>query len=451
MAGTTRKSRPGQGRDMRWLQKRHLTYFAVMEVPRGLRERLGKRRLLKSLGTEEHHIAVLRRHQALADFQKQFEAAGRDAGAASVADEALEWREHLQRAERTGYAAYAADAPIAADGRPVGDPRYLRWLAVSELEDAAEAIEDKHGLEAAKTFVGVAQGTATPLLMHLDAWLREGGVKGPLNPRTVAQYRSDLATLADWAKRCGVVAVEGFTDQVAGRFVTEELVSKGVHWATGNRKITAASAYWRWLRKRAGVKSNPWAGQSLSKGQAHRTGRSKRPFTDAEVAALLAGGADAELADAMRVAALSGMRIEEITAWKSPTARMDGSRSAERRRAPVCDVSRCIPLCPVSWRCGARARHQTPIYFPSPDRNAKAESVAWRPQSGSAITDNRSACMTRLTEPGIAASIFIHGAAGSSPPPVTPALIGRWLLRWSAMRPGASPMTSTAAVRATRY
>jgi integrase len=106
--------------------------------------------------------------------------------------------------------------------------------------------------------------------------------------------------------------IEAITPVVAGRYVTESLVGKGVHWATGNRKITAASSYWRWLRKRAGVTGNPWAGQSLAKGNRRVADERKRPFTGAEVATLLSGGADSEMADAMRVAALSGMRLEEL-------------------------------------------------------------------------------------------------------------------------------------------
>src|SRR5262249_17344581 len=41
-------------------------------------------------------------------------------------------------------------------------------------------------------------------------------------------------------------------------------------------------------------------------------GRDKRPFTTVEIKALLSGDAGVELGDAMRVAALTGMRIDEI-------------------------------------------------------------------------------------------------------------------------------------------
>ncbi len=50
----------------------------------------------------------------------------------------------------------------------------------------------------------VATGEATPLLTFIDAWLAEGGSKGPLRERTKAQYRSDLNSLAAWAQGAGV-------------------------------------------------------------------------------------------------------------------------------------------------------------------------------------------------------------------------------------------------------
>ena len=67
------------------------------------------------------------------------------------------------------------------------------------------------------------------------------------------------------------------TPPVAGRFVTEALLRQGVDRATGNRRISAASAYWRWLVKRAGVPASPWRGQSLSRqARARAGGRDKR-------------------------------------------------------------------------------------------------------------------------------------------------------------------------------
>jgi hypothetical protein len=122
---------------------------------------------------------------------------------------------------RDAWCAGPGDASAFAVGgiTDIGD---LRGFAANVLEDEAESIEAEHGPAVAREFAGIARGTATPILLHMDAWLREGGVKGPLNPRTAAQYRSDLKAIAARAKSASVATVEGFTNVVAGRFVTEQ-------------------------------------------------------------------------------------------------------------------------------------------------------------------------------------------------------------------------------------
>lgn len=305
MDGTPRpKPRHYPARDTRWLELRGRTWYAVQAVPRGLWAKLdGKRRMVKSLGTRDYHAAVARRHAALAEFQKVIERARRHAGQDNLTEAALHWRETFERLDRGDTTAF----PVSGDRAPSA-PEAALWV----LQEQADDIESEHGHDAADAFIGIARGTATPLLLHVDSWLREGGTKGPLAPRTASQYRADLADVVEWAKGVGITTIEAFTPQVAGRYVTAELVGKGLHWGTANRRITACSAYWRWLRKRAGIAANPWAGQSLSKGAQRGRDDAKRPFTDAEATALLAGEAIPELADAMRVAALSGMRLEEI-------------------------------------------------------------------------------------------------------------------------------------------
>ena len=81
---------------------------------------------------------------------------------------------------------------------------------------------------------------------------------------------------------------------------------------TANRKISTLSSYWRWMTKRGHIEVNPWSGQSLTQGPQAALAKSKRPFTEAEALTLLTGDADAELADAMRAAALTGMRVGEL-------------------------------------------------------------------------------------------------------------------------------------------
>jgi len=340
---------------MRNLEIRYRTYFVVLSVPRPLRAKVGKAKLLKSLQTDDYRVARARLHGALADLQRRIDPARVMDTAGKREAAALAWRGTLARLDGGDVTGAYVTGP---DGKPITDARQLRSELAIIIDEHAQDIEAGHGADAAELFSGIAYGTATPLLLHVDDWLKEGGIKGPLNGRTTDQYRADVGRFATWAATIGVSTIEGVTEAVAGRYVTAELVGKQVHPGTGNRRISACSAYWRWIRKRAGVKANPWAGQSLAKANGrHGDGDKKRPFANNEVSALLAGKADAELADAMRIAALSGMRLEEI--YRLTTADCaDGwfrlrvaKTSAGVRRVPVHAALTAI----VARRCKDKA------------------------------------------------------------------------------------------------
>jgi integrase len=101
--------------------------------------------------------------------------------------------------------------------------------------------------------------------------------------------------------------IEAFTRKVASRYVAGPL--SDLDRGTANRKLSAPLSYWV---KRGHVEANPWHNQAFAKVRKGATTQdARRPLTDSEVAILIAGDADQELADLMRVAALSGMRIDE--------------------------------------------------------------------------------------------------------------------------------------------
>ena len=92
-------------RDMRWLEVRGRTFYAVQAVPRPLRARARKRRLVKSLGTRDYHVAVARRHAALAQFQRT-----------------LDWRGVLPvptLSSRPGYSGGRPSRPLSMANIPV--------------------------------------------------------------------------------------------------------------------------------------------------------------------------------------------------------------------------------------------------------------------------------------------------------------------------------------------
>ncbi len=225
-------------------------------------------------------------------------------------DTAIAWRKMVQRIDAGDLSQFSVYPPPS----PGTDLRSFALNLVDEnIERSADEISASHSPTLARSFYGIATGTATPLLHLVDSWLLEGGTKGPYDQRTKAQYRTMLNRFADWCRLSGVPAtVEAINKPVAGRYVTDQFVAKGMHPMTANRHICGLSSYWRWLIKRTGVELNVWHGQTISKATARNGERVKRPFTDDEMTILLTGDAKQELADAIRVAALSGMRMEEI-------------------------------------------------------------------------------------------------------------------------------------------
>ena len=160
----------GTGGDLRWLEQRGHTWYAVQDVPRPLRARLGKRRLIKSLGTREIHVARSRRHEALATFARVFAEAQRSVGAADFVARGLEWRQTFTELKRD------SATPSLGRSHEEGDEPPLAVAGVV-FEDELESIEQVHGSEAARLTSAVAYGQATPLLHFVSEWLAEGGSK----------------------------------------------------------------------------------------------------------------------------------------------------------------------------------------------------------------------------------------------------------------------------------
>jgi len=216
-------------------------------------------------------------------------------------------------------ATIAQAAKALRTGDPI-DAEALRMRLTNTDEDnrdaimlRAEQLETVHGERRAKQFYDLAIGRVTPLDHHVDPFLKHQGYR----LKSEGDFKRALGWLSDWLRDCHVpVTIEAVSRAEAGKFVTEVLVV-----GRSRQKATAylgfIRQYWAWLRDKGYLSAeNPWAGQSLpSPPRAKRDAEpdaGKRPFTDAEMIVLLAADAGELLADLMRVAALSGMRIEEI-------------------------------------------------------------------------------------------------------------------------------------------
>jgi integrase len=276
------------------------SYRCQILVPRLLRAVVGKAKLVRSLKTDSLSTANLRKLKVLHDFRKEIADAERKLkgqGPDPLMAEALEWREEFARESALG------------DAGP-DSPDYVS----TALEHRYEELVKAEGEERATAMVRVAAGKETPIAALVDDWLTERAMR----PRQTLDYRRAAAKLTTWLAASGhPPTVEAVTKRTASDYRMATFVRPGVNPKTANKDISALSSLWKFAERRALVEDNPWRGQSLPKAKAAAEGTQKRPYTDEELAALLASEhASPMLKDAMTLLALSGMRVEELARMK---------------------------------------------------------------------------------------------------------------------------------------
>ena len=281
-------------------------WYATVEVPRTLRDVLGKKRLVRSLRTTNVDIARAARWGAVKDLKAEIDAARRPKGDQGdpIVQEALVWRD-------------AFNKTTDADERDVLIDRIIERTEEINFADRRPSYSDPEGDAPgvqARGFFDLATGKATPLDTYVERWL----AGGTYSDRTKGEARTALQCFGDWCaqanRRMFLEAVDG---NMAADYRDDALIKQGVHWKTANKRLSLLRQYWKWLELNRGIKPNPWVGKSLPKKKRNRIEPDgpdgpERAFTDKEMRVLLAGEPDADLADIMRLSALSGMRIEEI-------------------------------------------------------------------------------------------------------------------------------------------
>lgn len=319
--------RPKLGQYLEWQGNR---IRVVVDVPKNLREVVGKTKLKASLGTDSPANAERLKWPIIARLKAELDGAARVAENPRIR-EALDWKRQLE------------NAPLPEDE----DDHDERGLVSVLLTERAEEIERAEGYASAQAFVDVASGVATPLKHHLETFIAEGGY----SPRYRDDIRRAVGRLSTWCiKERRAETLEAMDRRAAGLFVSNALVPLLGDRKTINKDISALSSYWRWLVKRAHLEANPWVGQGfqVEKGRSLSKDEAERAFTSEEAAALLHGPASPRLRDVMWIAALSGMRLDEVCrlqvgdcagGWFKVNARRaltgEGKTAASEREVPI--------------------------------------------------------------------------------------------------------------------
>ena len=271
----------------------------------------------------------------------------------------------LREAQRARWGVVAGLKASPPSIHPIDDPE--TWRATLDagdggpddptpilLHDHLEALEEKQGTAAAVEFADRALGRATPLDIHLDAFLAS---RGELKADTSARHHHAIHELTGWLKRQGLPpTLQAMTRRTAINY-SDQL-------PPGRPDPHRLSLYWRWMVKREHVPDDPF--HDLSAPPRTRAGELERPFTDLEAARLLAGDATPAMHRLMCVAALSGARLSAIVGMKVegdclvfPPQKME----SKARRVPIhSSLDPAALRLPWPWRTGTAASQQFITY-----------------------------------------------------------------------------------------
>ena len=318
---------------MRLLSLRGQTWWFMRDLPADCRAVYGKKTWLTNLGTSDVRAAMEQRDKLEVEtadaFRKMRAGTWKPKDTLSPPERGQLYREQI---------AALADGP-----EDNADDMELVVLAAEAERDSYRGPQRSAFMEAVKGAVAVDH--------HLDAYAT---AISSLAPATVTGRKGNIRQFARWAAE-KKLRLDAITRKVAGEYVTATI--DPMHRKTAETHLSSLRSYWSFLHARGHIKDGddkggPWAGQRI-KAVAKRVERGsndkERPFTEAEVKALLYSpfpcGMTPEfgpqIADALRISLLSGMRLEEIvTLWVEEVHDgvfdiQQGKTTAAARKVPI--------------------------------------------------------------------------------------------------------------------
>lgn len=297
-----------------YLQKRRRLWYAIYEIPKDVRRQFkGKIRWVKSLGTDSRSVAARRVLPLVAMWRKEIE----EARGNPSTDDAAYWRRALTRA-KSDTEREAILEQVEAQAWDIGATHVAQiGMAPTSSPEAQEFMADV---------------LDTPFCEHLDAYLAEANLA--------------LKTKADW--RASIIyfsksfATVSDVTKPAVRQWASRLIAEGRSIKTAHSYLSALRGYWRHLGVRGIVSEDlePFNRLALAR-QSHKTAGKRLPFEPADIPKLIDAAGDSPLADVIRIAAYTGMRVQEICALKisdvgkGQLAVREGKTAASNRTVPI--------------------------------------------------------------------------------------------------------------------
>ncbi|OCP20981.1 MULTISPECIES: tyrosine-type recombinase/integrase [unclassified Ensifer] len=335
----------------RYLDLRGLTYWFKRDIPQAIRLHFdGKTAYLVNLGTSDLKLAMSRRDDIERETDKLYREA-REGRTLSTSQDNVRMLGEAWAAELAMSMKDPMQWTARVTGRKASDVEDEDIISPHDLiEEQAESIERNQGSAAKARFLNIVSGRVA-IDHHLEAYLKEA----KLAPKTTAERRNLVAKFARWADEAGLT-IGDIDRAVAGKYVSTEI--SPLDPSTAKKHLGSVKLYWDYLIMRGHVRGkNPWEGQTMP-NRGRRVERDadveERPFTTDEMKTLLYSAFpkgmkkefEQQLQDAMRISALSGMRIAEVvTLWveecpldEQGVGHFDirhGKTRAAKRRVPI--------------------------------------------------------------------------------------------------------------------
>lgn len=309
------------GSATRYLEQHGGSWRVSVNVPKVLQATLGATKIKRGLGTDSLSEANRLKWAVVAEIKNRMEEARRRLEKEKEGEGGVQGIDH----DDLTTAALVSREDLQTLSDPSDHERQLEGL--SEYADSlrgrpvgtgpdGQPVYDKEREARAGKFITIASGRETPV----EVMLSEYHEQRDFLKRTEADNGRVLRYLVDWCGREGLrPTVERLGRREAGRFVRSMSTEQGLSSKTVNKYLSCLSSYWQWLEARGhGAQENVWRGQSLPAAR-RVEGQTERPFTDHEVATLLAGEPSATLGylrPLMTIAALTGARIDAVVSLR---------------------------------------------------------------------------------------------------------------------------------------
>ena len=282
----------------KYLQKRRRQWYAILEIPKTLRQQFGRPRFVQSLETESLSVAEKKVLPVIVGWRRQIDLArGADIG---TDDELLtaimRVRQDTQRAK--------------VDGRELAELQMAQEEVA--MMEALGPNNDYSGDDALFNAVSIAHGKTHLLREHIEEFLSSRDVA----PKTTDMQRRDLNLFADKFQYSDDATRLKVIDWVNVTLGAEQNLSLGIR----SRMISAARVYWDYLEKNKGLtlasplhKVLPPKPKKKTKAMIEAQ---RKAFRVSDYHKLLSGCVDDTLKDLITLAAYTGCRIEELCILK---------------------------------------------------------------------------------------------------------------------------------------